>query len=256
MFLLRSAIFNVLFYLCLIVLMLAGLPALASGRDAVLRLARLWARISLWLLDKICGMRVEFRGIENIPSGACIVAAKHQSIWETFALLGFFDKFAFILKRELTYIPIFGWYLARAEQIAINRSARRTALAQATAGARTRLNEGGQLLIFPEGTRRPVGAPPLYRFGVAQIYAECGVPCLPVALNSGLFWPRRSFRRRPGTVLVEFLAPIAPGLAKEDFFAELQRRLEAATARLVTEAIDRDPQLAQVLQSSGSVASV
>ena len=113
MLILRSALFNALFYLVLIGLMLVGLPALFCGRHAIFRLARLWSRTSLWLLDKICGMRVEFRGVENIPSGGTIVAAKHQSIWETFALLGFFPDFAFILKRELAFIPLFGWYLAR-----------------------------------------------------------------------------------------------------------------------------------------------
>jgi 1-acyl-sn-glycerol-3-phosphate acyltransferase len=256
MLILRSALFNALFYLVLIGLMLVGLPALFCGRHAIFRLARLWSRTSLLLLDQICGMRVEFRGVDNIPSGGIIVAAKHQSVWETFALLVFFPDFAFILKRELAFIPVFGWYLARAEQIAINRSDGRTALAQATASARTLLSEGRQIFIFPEGTRRPVGGPPVYKFGVAHIYAECGVACLPVALNSGLFWPRRSFVRRPGTVLVEFLAPIAPGLGKEEFFAELQRRLEAATSRLIAEAIDRDPRLAQALQPAGPVTIV
>ena len=255
MLLLRSTLFNFLFYLCLIGLMLTGLPALVGGRYAILRLARRWGRVSLWLLDKICDTHVEFRGIENIPSGGYIIAAKHQSIWETFALLGFFDKFAFILKRELTFVPLFGWYLLRAKQIDINRSDRRSAFVQATEGARALLQDGGQLFIFPEGTRRPVGAPPVYRYGVARIYDECGVPCLPVALNSGLFWPRRSFLRRPGTVLVEFLRPIPPGLPREEFFETLQHGLETMTARLVTEAIDKDPRLAQALRSPGTAAS-
>lgn len=256
MLILRSALFNVLFYLVLIGLMLVGLPTLFCGRHAVFWLARLWGRASLWLLDEICGMRVEFRGIENIPSGGTIVAPKHQSIWETFALLAFFPDFAFILKRELKLIPVFGWYLARAEQIAINRSDGRTALTQATEGARALLRQGRQVLIFPEGTRRPVGATPVYKFGVAHIYAECGAPCLPVALNSGLFWPRRSFVRRPGTVLVEFLAPIAPGLGKEEFFTELQGRLETATKSLIAELIARDPRLSQALQPAGSATIV
>ena len=256
MLILRSALFNALFYLCLVALMLVGLPALFFGRRAIFWLARLWSRTSLWLLEQICGMRVEFRGVENIPHGGAIVAAKHQSIWETFALLLFFPDFTFILKRELTLIPFFGWYLTRAEQIAINRSDGRTALSQATECARKLSSEGRQVLIFPEGTRRPPGSPPVYKFGVAHIYAECGVACLPVALNSGLFWPRRSFLRRPGMVLVEFLAPIAPGLGKEEFFAELRCRLEAATNRLITESINRDPSLIQGLQSAGPATIV
>jgi 1-acyl-sn-glycerol-3-phosphate acyltransferase len=253
MLVLRSALFNVLFYLVLVGLMLVGLPTLLFGRHAIFRLARLWSKTSLWLLDKICKLRVEFRGVENIPRGGCIVAPKHQSVWETFALLLFFPDFAFILKRELTFIPVFGWYLARAEQIAINRSDGRTALAQATESARALSRQGRQVLIFPEGTRRPAGGPPVYKFGVAHLYAECGVACLPVALNSGLFWPRRSFVRRPGTVLVEFLAPIAPGLGKDEFFAQLQHRLEAATQGLIDESIARDPRLVQALQPAGPV---
>lgn len=251
MLILRSVVFNALFYLCLVILMIVGLPTLLWGRHAIFRLARLWARISLWLLAAICKLHVEFRGVENIPKGGIVVAAKHQSIWETFALLVFFPDFAFILKRELVLIPLFGWYLARSKQIAIDRSDGRTALTQATESARRLLADGREVLIFPEGTRRPVGSAPLYKFGVAHIYAQCGVPCLPVALNSGLFWARRSFRRRPGRVLVEFLAPIAPGLAKEEFFAQLQERLEAATKRLIAESVDRDPQLAQALEPAG-----
>ncbi|HWG05009.1 MAG TPA: lysophospholipid acyltransferase family protein [Beijerinckiaceae bacterium] len=255
MLMLRSAAFNLLFYLSTLMLMIVGLPTLIVGRSAILRLARLWSHVQLWLLDKICGLGVEFRGVENIPSGGCIVAAKHQSVWETFALLIFFDNFSYILKRELTFIPVFGWYLGRSGQIAINRSDRRNALTQASEGARKLLEQGGQVLIFPEGTRRPVDAPPVYRFGVARIYSECGVPCLPVALNSGLFWPRRSFVRRPGTVLVEFLAPIPPGLGKEEFFAQLQSRLEAATESLIAESIERDPQLVQALQPAESATT-
>jgi 1-acyl-sn-glycerol-3-phosphate acyltransferase len=255
MLILRSALFNVLFYLLLVGLMLAGLPTLLLGRHAIFWLARLWSRTSLWLLDKICGLRAEFRGTANIPRGGCIVAPKHQSIWETFALLLYFPDFAFILKRELAFVPLFGWYLARAEQIAINRSEGRSALTQATESARALVREGRQVLIFPEGTRRPAGSPPVYKFGVAHLYGECGVPCLPVALNSGLFWPRRSFVRRPGTVLVEFLTPIPPGLGKEEFFAQLQSRLEAATESLIAESIERDPQLVQALQPAGSATT-
>ena len=195
----------------------------------------------------ICGLDVEFRGIENIPKGGFILAPKHQSVWETFAMLLFVPDFTYILKRELTWIPLFGWYITRAEQIAIDRARGTSALSQATQRSREALAQGRQILIFPEGTRRPAGAPPLYKYGVANIYGECQVPCVPVALNSGLFWPRRRFLRRPGKVLVEFLEPIQPGLDKHPFLKLLQERLEAASNRLIAESLALDPTLAENL---------
>ena len=103
------------------------------------------------------------------------------------------------------------------------------------------------MFIFPEGTRRPIGAPPQYKFGVAHIYRESGVPCVPVALNSGLFWPRRSLLLRPGTVVLEYLPPIEPGLEREEFFQTLQDRMETATEKLIDEAVARDPSLAPIV---------
>jgi 1-acyl-sn-glycerol-3-phosphate acyltransferase len=176
------------------------------------------------------------------------VAAKHQSAWETFALIMLFDDFCYILKRELTFIPLFGWYLWKADQIAINRAAGSSALAQAEEKARRIFAEGRQLFIFPEGTRRPVGAPPKYKFGVAHIYDACHVPCLPIALNSGLFWARRSLIKRPGTVLVDILPPINAGLEKQAFFALLQEKLEAASDELIAESVASDPSLKPIVE--------
>jgi 1-acyl-sn-glycerol-3-phosphate acyltransferase len=232
---LRSALFNFLFYATMIVLMIIGLPALLVGRKAILALARTWSRFSLWLLKAVCGTSAEFRGLENIPQGACIIAPKHQSFWETFALILFFEDFAYVLKRELTLIPVFGWYLQRAGQIAINRATARTALKQLVVKAKTLFADGRQLFLFPEGTRRAPGAPPAYKSGVAYVYEKTGVPCLPVALNAGLFWPRRRFLRFPGTIVVEFLPVIGPGMQRDAFLQELERRIETATDRLVAE---------------------
>jgi 1-acyl-sn-glycerol-3-phosphate acyltransferase len=194
-----------------------------------------WARINLWLLRVICDIRVEFRGLERLPRGAFLVAAKHQSAWETFALLPLFDDPAFILKRELMWIPIFGWYAARTEMIPVDRGARAQALAKMTERTCLELSRGRQIVIFPEGTRRAPGAEPKYKYGVAHLYAATGVPCVPIALNSGLLWPRRSFRRYPGTVRVEILDAIPPGLDKKAFMVRLQGAIEGATARLVEE---------------------
>jgi 1-acyl-sn-glycerol-3-phosphate acyltransferase len=250
----RSLIFNVAFYAVLIGLLLLGLPLLLGTRRSIFTLARIWGNTSLWLLDKICNLSVEFRGLEKIPRGGFIIAPKHQSIWETFALLTKFDDFTFVLKRELTHIPIFGWYCLKAEQIAINRAKGSVALNEVTERARAILAQDRQIFIFPEGTRRPAGAPPMYKYGVSHVYAETQARCLPVALNSGLFWPRRSFLRRPGKVLVEFLDPIEPGLPREIFLSLLRERMEVATARLIDESLLTDPSLVAPRGATAAVA--
>src|SRR5271165_7523425 len=239
----RSLLFNALFYLNLVVLMVLGLPTILFGRKAVFALARLWGAISVWLLDAICGLKLEYRGVENIPAGAVLIAAKHQSFLETFALLKYAPDFAIILKRQLTYIPFFGLYLIVSKQIAIDRARGRQALQQIVAATKPVLAAGRQVFIYPEGTRRPPGAPPKYKQGVAAIYAETGAPCLPVAVNTGLFWRRRTFLRRPGVAVIEYLPPIAPGLDRDAFVERLQDAIEARCAALNSEAIGRDPSL-------------
>ncbi len=244
MLVLRSLVFNVLFYVVLIAIMLVLSPAMLMGPDRVKAAARVWGRASLWLLRVVCGLHVEFRGRENIPRGAMIVAAKHQSVWEVFALITVFEDFTYVLKRELTFIPLFGWYVARGRQIAIDRSKGRAALAEVARKSRVVIGEGRQLFIFPEGTRKPPGAPPDYKYGVAFVYNDLKVPCVPVALNSGLFWPRRKFIRRPGTIVVDILPPIQPGLSTTAFLPVLQERIETASDRLIAEAVAKDPRLA------------
>jgi 1-acyl-sn-glycerol-3-phosphate acyltransferase len=232
---LRSVIFNLLFYLNLLVLLVAALPTLLMPRAAILGVARLWARINSWLLRAICGITAEFRGLEKIPPGPLIVACKHQSLWETFALVPLFADPAYIMKRELMWIPFFGWYTWKAGMIAVDRGRGSQALPEMNAGARQELARNRQVIIFPEGTRRAAGAEPRYKQGVAHLYLETGVACVPIALNSGLFWPRRSMRRRPGTIRVEVLDPIPAGLDKTVFFERLQAAIENATARLLKE---------------------
>jgi 1-acyl-sn-glycerol-3-phosphate acyltransferase len=231
----RSVLFNVLFYLNMIALMCLALPTLAMPRRAILEVVRFWARSNNWLLRTVCGITFELRGLDRIPQGALLVASKHQSLWETFALVPLFADPAFILKRELMWLPFFGWYARKAQMIPVDRGARSQALAAISARARIELARDRQIVIFPEGTRRPPGAEPKYKYGVVHLYAESGVACLPIALNSGLFWPRRSIRRNPGTIVAEFLDPIAPGLDKQVFFERLQQAIETATARLIRE---------------------
>jgi 1-acyl-sn-glycerol-3-phosphate acyltransferase len=233
--LLRSIAFNVLFYVNTVFWLIVALPTFFMPYWAIVEIAKAWGRVNLVLLRWVVGIRVEVRGAEKIPKGGLIVAAKHQSAWETFALLPLFDIPLFIVKRELMWIPIFGWLMAKGRMVPVDRSAGSQALINMTERARVEIGRGRQLIIFPEGTRRPAGAEPRYKYGVAHLYAAEGVPCVPIALNSGLFWPRRSILRHPGTVLVEVLDPIMPGLDREEFFERLKDGIETATARLIAE---------------------
>jgi 1-acyl-sn-glycerol-3-phosphate acyltransferase len=230
---LRSLLFNLLFYPNFVFWLLVALPTLVMPRKALMRVANWWAQTNILLMRVICNIKVEYRGVEKIPKGPLIVAAKHQSMWETISLLQFFDAPFFVLKRELLRIPLFGQYLIKANMVAIDRSSGRQSLLKLIKRAGEEVRRGRQFLIFPEGTRRPAGAPPDYKAGVSLIYADCGVQCLPVALNSGLFWPRRAFLRYPGTLVVEFLDPLPPGLPRTEFLARIQAVIEEATDRLV-----------------------
>jgi 1-acyl-sn-glycerol-3-phosphate acyltransferase len=231
---LRSVAFNILFYLNLVLHVIAAIPTYALPRAAFMVLAKSWGRTSNRLLA-VAGIRVELRGLEKIPPGALLVAAKHQSVWETFTLLTLFDDPAYVFKRELMWIPVFGWYAWKSDMIPVDRAARGGAVAGMVARARDAFARGRQIIIFPEGTRTASGAPPAYRQGVVHLYAQGGVPCLPVALNSGLFWPRRRFLRYPGTIVLEVLDPIPAGLSREEFATRLEREIEAATDRLIAE---------------------
>lgn len=230
---LRSLVYNVLFYLLLIFWMLVAIPTLVMPPWAFMRIAKAWSISSVWLMGVVCRTYVDCRGLDRIPAGPLIVASKHQSFWETFALLQFFDWPLFIYKRELGRIPMFGWYLMRSNMIGVDRGGGVRSLINMARRAPKEVLRGRQLIIFPEGTRTSVDAPPDYKTGIGQIYVHCGVPCMPVALNSGLFWPRRSFMRYPGTLVVEFLEPLPPGLSRRDFITRLSTTIETATNELV-----------------------
>jgi 1-acyl-sn-glycerol-3-phosphate acyltransferase len=234
--LVRSVLFNALFYLNTALWLVIALPTFFMPYRAILAIAKAWGRSNLVLLRVVAGIDYEIRGREKLPKGPIIVAPKHQSAWETFSLLPLFDNPVFIVKHELQWIPIFGWLMIKGRMVPVNRGARSQALTAMIERARIELARNRQLIIFPEGTRRPAGAEPRYKIGIAHLYAAEGVPCVPIALNSGLFWPRRSIRLRPGTVLVEILDTIQPGLDKDAFFERLQHDLETATARLIAEA--------------------
>ncbi len=238
MLVLRSLLFNIAFYLNLAFWLVGAMATMVLPRRFLLMIALGWARSTLWLMRIIVGTRCEISGVENIPAGGIIMAAKHQSAWETFALITVFTDPIYILKRELTWLPFFGWCLIKLRMIPVDRRAGSRALQGATRRAKVELGQNGrQLMIFPEGTRRPVGAPPAYKFGVAHLYAALRVPCVPVALNAGLFWPRRTFLRRPGTIRVEIMPPIPPGLPRMEFQSRLEQQIESATDRLVADGL-------------------
>jgi 1-acyl-sn-glycerol-3-phosphate acyltransferase len=223
---LRVLLLNLCLYLNTIGHMIVCMPVLLLPRRMLWRAVASWTTVNHWLLWMICGIDFDIRGIERIPRGPLLVAIKHQSAWDTFALLSLFSDPAYILKRELMWIPLFGWYCMKAR--------RSEALAEMTERAKREMAHGRQIVIFPEGTRRAPDAEPDYRYGVAHLYGALGVPCIPIALNSGLFWPRRSLHMRPGTIRVEVLEPIAPGMHPDAFLVVLQNQLEPATTRLVS----------------------
>jgi len=230
---LRSLVFNVLFYVVFLFWSLIALPTFLMPRAAMLRVASWWAKTNIMLMRAICGIKVEFRGVEKIPKGPLIVACKHQSMWETISLLHFFEAPFFVVKRELKFIPLFGLFIIKTDMVAIDRAAGGRALLAVMRRAAEEVKRGRQFVIFPEGTRTAPGAPPHYKAGVGLIYSDCGVPCLPVALNSGLFWPRRTFMRYPGTLVVEFLDPIPPGLKRDEFLHRVETAIETATDHIV-----------------------
>jgi 1-acyl-sn-glycerol-3-phosphate acyltransferase len=237
----RSLLFNVLFYVTTTLFVVIGSPLLFAPRSWATAALKVHSNFELWLLRTIIGTKIEVRGRENIPQGPCLVASKHQSAWETFALIPLFRDPALLMKRELFFIPFHGWFSRKFQMIPVDRDKGPSALRRMLREAKKRIDDGREIIIFPEGTRRPPGAPPDYKTGIVLLYDALGVPCLPVALNSGVFWPRRSVIRRPGTIVVEILPPIPPGLPRQEFLRRLQAAIEGASSRLLVEGAAPEP---------------
>jgi 1-acyl-sn-glycerol-3-phosphate acyltransferase len=229
MMLLRSALFLLWFAILTAVLSLLFCPVLIFPRGATIWLARSWARATLWGLRVFAGIGMEVRG--QPPRGAVLVAAKHMSMWDTLALYIMLDQPGIVLKRELLSIPFYGWFLRKAAAIAIDRGGKAGALRKMGLQAKAVLAQRRPILIFPEGTRKKPGAPPDYKPGVAGLYGMLAVPCVPVALNSGVYWT--GFLKKPGTIVLAFLEPIPPGLKRVEFMSLLQDRVETATNSLL-----------------------
>lgn len=240
---LRSLLFIVFTWVWTLVLAILYLPLLVLPRSAMLPAVRFWLGGMLGGLKHIAGLSWELRGRENLPQGPFIVASKHQSAFETFVFHLLLGDPAYILKRELLWIPFFGWYLGKAGVIAIDRSAGTKALKAMVKGAEEAAALGRPVVIFPEGTRAAPGAKLPYHTGVAMLYGALKVPVVPIALNSGLFWRRRGLAKKPGTLTLEALPAIPPGMDRKAFMAELENRIESATDALVAEARERFPGL-------------
>ena len=231
---LRSALYFVWFIVVSVVVHIIFLPALLMPRRAAVVAARSWCTGVLWGLRAIAGLDYEIRGA--LPPRGSLIASKHMSMWDTIALFYVLGDPVFVLKRELMRVPFYGWYAQRVGMIAIDRAAAGAALRSMTKAARSALSRGLSIIIFPEGTRKEIGASPDYKPGIAALYQRLDVPCVPVALNSGLFWTGRAgFLKKPGRIVLQFLPPIAPGLKRWDFMQTLQQRIETATADLVRE---------------------
>ncbi len=228
----RSALFLIWFATVSLVLNVVCLPLLVLPRKATIWAANKWARLILFGLKHIAGLDMEVRG--RAPEGPVLVAAKHFSMWETIALLALLRAPAIVIKRELLWIPLYGWYSIKQGMISIDRASGASAVRRMLAAAKRAIYHGQPIVIFPEGTRKKVGAPPDYKPGVAALYVLLGLPCVPMTHNSGLFW-QGWLLRKPGTVVVEFLDPIPPGLKRREFMGLLETRLEQASQRVLSE---------------------
>lgn len=228
----RSILFDASFYMASFVLMVIFLPLMILPQGAIFWAGRVWVKVTMWLLKAIVGLSYRIEGIENLPAGACIIACKHESAWETLIFHLLLNRPAIALKRELTWIPIINLYFKRMGMVAIDRGAGASALKSLIQGARRVMAQNRPLVIFPEGTRGTSGKPGQYQVGVAALYRDLNVPVIPVALNSGLFWGRRSLIKRPGIITWQFLSPIEPDLSRVEFMEKLVDRIESACVKL------------------------
>ncbi len=211
------------------------LPLLAGSRARALLAVRLWSRLVIFGLRHIVGARVEVRGLERLPAGGCLIAAKHQGMFDIVPPFDYLPDPCLVMRKELLGIPIFGWFAKKLGMIVVDREGAAKALRAMVAAAEAAVLEGRQVIIFPEGTRKRPGDPPDYKPGIAGLYRELGLPCVPMATNSGLVWPAKGFVRRPGVVVFEFLPPIPPGAKRARFMVELETAVEEASNRLLEE---------------------
>lgn len=232
----RSLLFNIFFFAWHVVVMFAMIPLLFLPSAVMKSAIRVFARGMRAALRLIVGLDFEVRGRENIPVGAAVFASKHQSTWETFIFHLLVDDSAYVLKKELMRIPLWGWCVRKGQAIIVDRQGGARSLKHLVRQTLAALAAGRQVVVFPEGTRMPPGERGTYFPGIAAIYRQAEAPMVPVALNSGLYWGRRSFLKHPGVIIIEFLPPIPRGLSRRAFMTELEERIETASEHLRVEA--------------------
>ncbi|MDY6407310.1 MAG: lysophospholipid acyltransferase family protein [Pseudomonadota bacterium] len=225
----RSVLFTICFYGITLILFVLMLPTMFMTRKGALFFPIFWTKMATAMLRIFCGIRIRVEGLENLPSkNGYIVASKHQSALETTLFHRLVPYVFYVLKQELMWLPLAGLYLIKTGCIPINRKGGAATMRKMLTGVKSRLAEGMNLVIFPEGTRTPPGSKKPYSPGVALLYEQCHVPVVPVALNSGYCWPKNKIFKRAGTVTVRFLKPIEPGLQRRVFLDELYHRIEEA----------------------------
>ncbi len=234
MLLARSILFDLLMFLLVPIIGILFLPVALVSRDGTYWVMKLYIRIVLWLLWAICGLRMEVRGTP--PEGDVLIASKHQSFLDIMILFLHLPRARFIMKRELRWVPVFGYYAMRIGSTPVARGKKGKAVSAMVKDVNAKQNEPGQLVIYPEGTRTQPGAKPNYKVGAGVIYTRTGQVCVPAATNVGVFWSRRSWLRKPGTAVLEFLEPIPAGLPLDEFMATLEARVETASDALLVEA--------------------
>jgi 1-acyl-sn-glycerol-3-phosphate acyltransferase len=229
-----SLIFVAQMYLAMLVIALIYLPYALYSRDGALAACHAYCRWVRFTARHLVGLRSEIRG--EPPQGEVVIAAKHQSFFDILIIFSAVPRGRFIMKKELKWAPILGWYALRIGCIPVDRGKRGAAIAQMMADVKAGNQRPGQLIIYPQGTRVAPGAYLPYKIGTSLLYAQLGQPCVPVATNVGVFWPKHGITRKPGLAVVEFLPAIAPGLANADFMARLETDIELASDRLMAEA--------------------
>lgn len=230
--LLRSWVFAIWLYASMAVIGVTWwIPVMLDDRYVYAAL-RAWARCILWGLRWIIGARLRFEGLEHLPQGGALIAMKHQSMLDTVAPALILEKPTFVFKKELVYTPVMGAYLAR-NQIPVDRGGHAKALKSVVRGAREAISKGRQVLIFPEGTRQELDAPPDYKPGIAAMYKDLNMPVTPVALNTGLIWKPKGVMRSSGEVTIKVLPPIPPGLPRAEFMRRLEDVIESESQSLL-----------------------
>tara|TARA_B100000579_G_scaffold430461_1_gene443907 strand:- start:4701 stop:5399 length:699 start_codon:yes stop_codon:yes gene_type:complete len=228
----RSIIFYILLGVWTIILGIIFIPFLFSNKKNIRTPAKIWILGIFKLLKFTCKITYEIKGKSNIPNYPCLIASKHQSAFETFALYYFIDNSIFIHKKQLFNIPIFGQYLKKANMISIERSQKVSAIRQMIKETSKRINQGFSIIIFPEGTRKRQDEPPDYKSGIVGIYKEAKAKVLPVAVNSGYCWPKHTFIKREGKIIISFLKVINSELENREVLEKIKQTIEEETKKI------------------------